>query len=85
MKGKDLKKQIIKFRTSCFEKLLKAYDITDKEKDVKICSRHGEHFIILCEKFCWREVLEFKGNTFQYKLVPYQDFFNPIIIAPPKE
>lgn len=68
----------MKFRKQAFEKLMKAYEISEPEKCVKICSKNGEHFIIIHDEYCWKEILEFKGNTLEYKIKPYQEFFNAI-------
>ena len=75
MEAQELKKQIFKFRKEAFNKLLKAYKIKNRDKEVKVCSRKGEHYILIGED-CWKEVLEFKGNDFNYSLQLNREFFN---------
>ena len=73
--AKDVKKKVIKLRKKFYYKLLRTYGIIDEEKDVKIIKKDGSSYIIIRDEDCWKEVLEFKGNTLEYRLEPYQDYF----------
>lgn len=49
---------------------MKLYEVKDQDKEVKIISKAGEHYILINDEHCWKEQLEFKGNEFTYNMVP---------------